>query len=191
MDDHDLVETTLERRVIHEGRHLTFRVDTVADADGRRHTREIAAHPGAVVVAALDGEQVLLVRQFRSAIGAPLLELPAGTLDRGPDGATEDPALAAPRELGEETGYRASRWRLLARFWSAPGFTDERMHLFLATGLAPIDGYAGPEPDERLRLERMPWRDAVAMAEAGDIQDAKSLVGLFWLARLGDRGELG
>ncbi len=191
MDDRDLAETTLDRRVIHRGRYLTFRIDTVADPEGHRHTREMVAHPGAVVVVALDGDEILLVRQFRTAVGAALLELPAGTLDRGTDGATEDPALAAARELAEETGHRASTWRLLGAFWSAPGFTDERMHLYLATGLAPIDGYAGPEPDERLRLERMPWREAVALAESGRIEDAKSLVGLFWLARLAERGEVG
>ena len=191
MDEQDLSETTLEQRVIHAGRYLTFRVDTVADPEGRPHTREIVAHPGAIVVVALDADEVLLVRQFRTAAGAVLLELPAGTLDRGEDGATEDPAQAARRELAEETGHRAATWRRLGSFWSAPGFTDERMHLYLATGLAAIDGYAGPEPDERLRLERMPWRDAVALAESGGIEDAKSLVGLFWLARLADRGELG
>jgi ADP-ribose pyrophosphatase len=190
VEDRDLFETTLARRVIHRGRYLTFRIDTVADAEGRQHTRELVEHPGAVVVIAIDGDDVLLVRQFRTAVAQALLELPAGTLDREPDGSVEDPAVAAPRELAEETGYRAATWRLLARFWSAPGFTDERMHLYLATDLTPIEGYGGPEADERLRLERMPWREAVALAETGAIEDAKSLVGLLWLARLADRGEL-
>jgi ADP-ribose pyrophosphatase len=191
VEDRDLVETTLERRVIHRGRYLTFRIDTVADADGRPHTRELVEHPGAVVVIPLDGDDVLLVRQFRTAVQQALLELPAGTLDSAADGTVEDPAVAAPRELAEETGHRASSWRELARFWSAPGFTDERMHLYLATDLTPIEGYGGPEADERLRLERMPWREAVALAESGGIEDAKTLVGLFWLARLADRGEVG
>jgi len=95
------------------------------------------------------------------------------------------------RAGAEETGHRASTWRPLTSFWSAPGFTDERMHLYLATDLAPIAGYAGPEADERLRMERVPWREAVELATTGAIEDAKSLVGLLWLERLAARGELG
>jgi ADP-ribose pyrophosphatase len=106
-------------------------------------------------------------------------------LDRDPDtGLAEDPALAAARELEEETGQRAEHWQLLGRFWTAPGFATELMSLFLAGGLHSADGdRRGPDPDERLELERIPWADAVAMAERGEIADAKSLVGLFWLAR--------
>jgi ADP-ribose pyrophosphatase len=191
MDDQDLYERTLERRVVHRGRYLTFRIDTVADAEGREHIREIVEHPGAVVVLPLDGDELLLVRQFRTPVAQALLELPAGTLDRRPDGSIEPPEEAAPRELAEETGHRAATWRHLVSFWSAPGFTDERMHLFLATGLSPIEAYAGPEADERLRMERLPWREAVALATQGAIEDAKSLVGLLWLERLAAQGDLG
>jgi ADP-ribose pyrophosphatase len=186
MDDAPLLETRVDRRVIYTGRYLTFHVDTVEDARGRRHTRELVAHPGAVAVLALDGEDLLMVRQYRTPVGRVLLEIPAGTLDRGPDGAVEDPMLAARRELGEETGHTAATWRVLGSFFTAPGFASEEMHLYLATGLAPIPGYAGPEEDERLEVRRVPWREAVAMADAGAIADAKTLVGLFWLARLMD-----
>ena len=117
-----------------------------------------------------------------------LLEVPAGTLDPGPDGSTEDPEGAARRELEEETGHRAGSWRLLGRFYSAPGFTTELMHLYLAEDLRPADGdLLGPDEDERLHLVRMPWREAVEAAERGEIADAKSIVALFWLARLRDR----
>jgi ADP-ribose pyrophosphatase len=191
VDDRDLDERTIERRVIHRGRYLTFRIDTVTDAQGREHTREIVEHPGAVVVLPLDGDDLLLVRQFRTPVARVLLELPAGTLDRRPDGSIEPPEEAAPRELAEETGHRAATWRHLTSFWSAPGFTDERMHLYLATDLSPIEAYAGPEADERLRMERLSWRDAVALAADGTIEDAKSLVGLLWLERLAARGALG
>ena len=118
------------------------------------------------------------MRQFRTPVGRTLLELPAGhARSRDRMGRSRQPELAARRELGEETGHRAEAWRHLRSFWSAPGFTDERMHLYLATGLEPIEGYSGPEPDERLRLERLPWREAVALATAGAIEDAKTLVG--------------
>lgn len=188
--DEHLIERTVERQVILHGEYLTFRIDTVESADGRRHRREVVIHPGAVAILALLDGDVLLVRQFRAAVGRVCLELPAGTLDRAADGSIEDPLRAAPRELGEETGYTAMAWRRLGRFFTAPGFATEDMHLFLATGLTPLDGYAGPEEDERLDLVRMPWQRAVAMAEEGLIDDAKSLVGLFWLDRLADRGEL-
>ena len=137
------------------------------------------------ILAIDDEDRVLLVRQFRVAIGEVLLEVPAGTLDVRPDGSIEDPELAAPRELEEETGMRAGSWRLIARFWTAPGFASELMHLYLATDLRPADGERlGPDEDEHLLLERMPWRDAVAAAERGELRDAKTILSLLWLARL-------
>lgn len=182
----DLTERIVESRVLHQGRYLTFRVDTVELPDGRRSTRDIAGHPGAVAIVALDGAgRVALVRQWRLPAGGPMLEIPAGGLDVHSDGGKEDPELAARRELEEETGLRAGSWQKLAGFYTAPGFTDEYMHLFLATDLTPAhpDGRLGPDEDERLILEWLPWRDAVAAAETGEIRDAKSIVGLFWLAR--------
>ena len=190
MSDEHLRETTIERRLIHEGRFMNFRIDTIEDPQGKRHTREIVEHPGAVCVIALHDDDVLMVRQWRTPIERTVLELPAGTLDRLGDGSIEDPDTAAPRELGEETGFRAGRWRKLGRFWTAPGFTEEEMHLYLATDLTPLDDYRGPDEDEYLDLVRVPWREAVATAQAGGIEDAKTLVGLLWLARLADAGEL-
>ncbi len=191
MADEHLLETTIDRRVVHRGRFITFRVDTIVDAEGKQHSREIVDHPGAVCVIPVLDSDVLMVRQYRSAVAAVVLELPAGTLDIGPDGSVEDPTLAAPRELGEETGYQAMTWRDLGRFWTAPGFTNELMHLYLATHLEPLAGYLGPDEDEHLDLLRLPWRDAVDMAQAGQIQDAKTLVGLLHLGRLADTGALG
>jgi ADP-ribose pyrophosphatase len=172
--------------VLHRGRYLTFRVDTIERADGSRGTRDIVGHPGAGAILAIDDEdRVLLVRQFRVAIGEVLLEVPAGTLDVLADGSIEDPALAAPRELEEETGMRAASWQLIARFWTAPGFASELMHLYLATDLRLADGERlGPDEDEHLLLERMPWRDAVAAAERGELRDAKTILALLWLARI-------
>jgi ADP-ribose pyrophosphatase len=130
-----------------------------------------------------------LVRQYRVAVGAALLEVPAGGLDIMDDGSKEEPEAAARRELEEETGLRAKTWRHLASFFSAPGFTEEELHLFLATDLSPAhEDRLGPDEDERLILSWLPWREAVAAAERGEIRDAKSIVGLFWLARLKGEG---
>ncbi len=189
MDDEQLVETTIATRPIHTGRYLSVRVDTVLDADGREHTRDIIEHPGAVAVVAIQDGQVLMVHQYRSPAGRVLVEIPAGTLARGPGGTTEDPALAAARELGEETAHAAAAWRYLGAFYTAPGFAEEYMHLYLATDLAPITGHV-PDADERLRVERVAWRTAVGWATDGTLQDAKSLVGLMWLERLIASGEV-
>ena len=189
MDDEQLVETTVASRPIHTGRYLSVRVDTVRDADGREHTRDIIEHPGAVAIVALQDGQVLMVHQYRSPAKRVLVEIPAGTLERGPDGSTEDPALAAARELGEETGCAAATWRHLAAFYTAPGFAEEYMHLYLATDVTSIAGHV-PDEDERLRVERVPWREAVRWAIEGRLEDAKSLVGMMWLERLIGAGEV-
>ncbi len=178
----------VESRVLHRGRYLTFRVDTIERADGSRGTREIAGHPGAVAILAVDDrERVLLVRQYRVAVGEALLEVPAGTLDVADDGSIEDPDLAAPRELEEETGMRAGSWRRIASFYTAPGFASELMHLYLATDLRAADGERlSPDDDEHLLLERVPVAEAIAAAERGEFRDGKTILSLLWLARLGD-----
>jgi ADP-ribose pyrophosphatase len=183
----DLTETVVDSRVLHRGRYLQFRIDTIQRADGSRAERDVVGHPGAVAILALDeADRVLLVRQFRSPAGRILLEVPAGTLDVDAEtGLIEDPAIAAPRELEEETGYRADSWQHLTSFWTAPGFATELMHLYLATGLRPAHGERlGPDEDERLELERIPWQEAIAAAARGEIMDAKSLVALLWLDRI-------
>jgi ADP-ribose pyrophosphatase len=141
-----------------------------------------------VAIVAIDADdQVLLVRQYRSPAERVLLEIPAGTLDVDEaTGKTEDPDIASRRELEEETGYRAATWRKLASFWTAPGFASELMHLYLATDLSPAhpDERLGPDEDEHLRLDRLPFDKAVRAALAGEISDAKSIVGLLWVDRL-------
>jgi ADP-ribose pyrophosphatase len=183
----DLAEVVVESEIIRRGRYLTFRIDTIERADGSRANREVVGHPGAVAILAIDDEdRVLMVRQFRVPAGGTLLEVPAGTLEvDASTGITEDHGLAARRELEEETGYRADSWRLLTSFWTAPGFATELMHLYLATGLRPADAdRLGPDEDERLELERVPFGDAIAAAERGEVSDAKSLVALLWLDRM-------
>jgi ADP-ribose pyrophosphatase len=135
---------------------------------------------------------VLLVRQYRVAVGELLLEIPAGTLDIADDGSIEDPDLAARRELEEETGMRAGSWRKIARFYTAPGFTSELMHLYIATELTLADtDRLGPDDDEHLLLEALPVPDAIAAAERGVFADAKTLVALLWLARERARASVG
>jgi ADP-ribose pyrophosphatase len=185
-----LSERTVDSRVVHSGGYLTFRIDTIEDPDGGRHTREIVVHPGAVAIVALDGDDLLMVRQFRTPAGRVLLEIPAGTLNRGEAGDPEAANVAAARELEEETGYRAGSWRRLGSFFSAPGFATEELTLYLAQDLTAVEDYPGPAPDERLQLVRVPWRRAVEMADAGELADAKTLVGVFWLSRLADAGEI-
>ncbi|MGZ8527609.1 MAG: NUDIX hydrolase [Candidatus Limnocylindrales bacterium] len=142
------------------------------------------------IVALDDEDRVLLVRQFRTAVGRTLLEIPAGTLDVDPaTGAIEDPGLAAARELEEETGQRAGRWQELGAFWTAPGFATELMHLYLATELRPADdSRLSPDEDEALVAVRVPLAEAVAAAEDGRIADAKSIVGLLRVDRLRGTG---
>ena len=190
--DDPLEEHVTARELIHRGRYLEFRVDTIVRADGTTGRRDVVGHPGAIAVLAVDGAgRLLLVRQWRIPAERGMLEIPAGTLDVH-DGVTEDPDLAARRELEEETGQRAATWRKLATFWTAPGFATELMHLYLATDLS---GAAGadrltPDEDERLELSHVAIADAVAMVEAGEINDAKTILGILWVDRLARAGEI-
>lgn len=190
--DDPLEERVVASSVLHKGRYLEFRVDTIERTDGTTGTRDVAGHPGAISVLALDDDgRLLLVRQWRSPAGQALLEIPAGTLDVH-DGRTEDPDLAARRELEEETGHRATTWRKLSSFWTAPGFATELMHLYLATGIAGAaeDDRLTPDEDERLELYHLTIAEALARVDSGEITDAKTMLGILWLDRLQRAGEL-
>jgi ADP-ribose pyrophosphatase len=157
-----------------------FRVvrETVTTGAGNTKTREIVRHPGACVIVPLlaDG-RVCLIRNWRIAVAQTLIELPAGTLEP-----PEPPRVTAERELIEETGYRAQQIEFLHAFYLSPGILDEKMHLFLATGLTA--GEAAREEGEEIENWLVPWDEAVAMIFRGEIQDAKTIVGLLWLDRL-------
>jgi len=170
---------------------MTFARDTVLDADGGKHTRDVVLHPGAVTIVAIRADRhVLLVRQYRHAAGEALLELPAGTLDRQPDGSMEDRLVAAKRELTEETGYMAGDWRELSTFFTAPGFASELMTMFLATDLAPDPEFKGMDPDERLDLETLPFEEALGLARNGGLRDAKTIIGLYEVDALARDGQI-
>ncbi len=183
----------MSSEVVRRGRFLEFRVDTIERADGSRGTRDVVGHPGAVAVLALDpAGRLLLVRQWRIPAGRALLEIPAGTLDVE-QGLTEDPDAAVRRELEEETGNRAGAWRKLATFWTAPGFASELMHLYLATDLHGVSDDVdrlAPDEDERLELVHLTIDEALRMLDAGEITDAKTILGILWLDRARRDGTL-
>lgn len=166
-----LRETQTSRRVIYSGRLLTFYEDDVRLADGTRAQREVVAHPGAVAIVAIDDEdRVVLVRQWRHAVGRALWELPAGTRDR-----EEAPARTAERELAEETGLRAARIRPLATAPLTPGYSTEVMHFFLATGLT--EGPTDRDADERMDVERFSRDQIAGLVRDGEL-DVKTIGGL-------------
>jgi 8-oxo-dGTP pyrophosphatase MutT (NUDIX family) len=167
----------INSRTVYEGRMIDVRVDEFRYDDGETAEREIAVHPGAVGIVAHDAEQLFLVRQPREAVGEPaLLELPAGKLDVEGESALD----CARRELGEEIGMRAAEWTELKRFYTSPGFAQEEVTLFVATGLERIPDHE-PDPDERIELVRWPLADLDSAIDA--CADSKTLIGLLLLRR--------
>jgi ADP-ribose pyrophosphatase len=151
-----------------------FRVESVERTapDGSVRLREVVRHPGAVTILPIvDDEHVCLIRNYRVAVARTLIELPAGTLEPG-----EDPATTAERELIEETGYRAGRIEKLHEFLLSPGILDERMHLYVATDLTAGDAHR--EPGEEIENLVVPWTTALEWVRNGQIEDAKTIVGL-------------
>lgn len=168
----DLTEKTLESREIYAGRIVRLRVDTVELPDGKHGKREVVEHSGAVAVVALDQEgNIILVKQYRKPIERILLEIPAGTLE-----AEEDPLDCARRELAEETGLSAAHWEKILTYYSTPGFTDERLHVFMARGLT--EGPKNPDHDEFVETVRIPLADAYKQIFTGQIADGKSIIGI-------------
>ena len=161
--------------VVFRGRVFSVTRDQVVEPGGKKVVRELVRHPGSAVILPLRSDgHLLLVRQFRLAPRQFLWELAAGRIDGG-----ETPLEAAGRELLEETGYRAARWKLLAEVFPSPGFVDEKMWLFLAEGLR--QGRARPEPDELIRKRWFSLPQLGELIRRGKIQDGKTLLGYFLL----------
>jgi ADP-ribose diphosphatase len=159
-----------ESRVAFDGKLIDVTIERWGDRE-----REIVEHPGAVAIVAVDTERrVVLVRQLREAVRMQLLELPAGTLEEG-----EQPLETARRELAEETGLTGGSWREVTAFYTTPGFSRERMTLFFAEGVEP--GKADPEDDERIEVVHVPIGELES--RLGEIEDAKTLVGLLLYLR--------
>lgn len=174
----NLIETTIETERIYEGRVINLRVDTVRLPNGRTSKREIIEHHGAVaIVPIINGDQVVLVRQFRQSAGRVLLEIPAGGLE--PD---EEPADCACRELSEETGYHPDKLTEMFYSYLAPGYSTEKLYTFLAEALIPKR--SASDTDEFLESVVVNLEDAIGMIRSGEIADAKSICGLLLASRL-------
>ncbi len=172
----------LSRREVYRGPAFSVTTDDVLEPSGIRARRDIVHHTGSIVVLAIDEgrkekePQILFERQYRHAAERYLWELPAGRIDKG-----EKELAAAKRELLEETGYSAARWKRIIRFWASPGFVAEAMSIYLARDLRA--GKAQPEADEVIQVRFIPLSKAVGMVMNQTIRDAKTISGVLWLAQ--------
>jgi ADP-ribose pyrophosphatase len=165
-------ETIVSEEKLFEGRVVDFSLRQARLSDGTLVSREIVINKGAVVIVPMtENNEVRLLKQYRAAAEKWVIELPAGALESG-----EDPDLAAPRELLEETGDQAANWQKLHGFYSAPGILTEFLHLYLATDLTP--GPSSVEFDEHIEVITVPWAEAIAMIRRHEIEDAKTIAGL-------------
>ena len=174
-EPHKELPKIVSSQKVFDGRVFKVTVDTVSEGD-LTYQREVVHHPGsAVIVPVHDDGTVVLVRQYRHPAVRYLLEVPAGTLGDG-----ERPEAGAARELEEELGLIAERWEKLSEFFVSPGFLEEKMWVYLATEL--IQGRPQPDEDEVLDVVRLPIGDALEMITSGEIQDAKTIIGLILAA---------
>jgi ADP-ribose pyrophosphatase len=168
----------MPREIVYTGRKIRVAIDTQTTADGQTIRRDMILHPGAVVILpVLDRDRVVLLRNHRFVIGETLWEVPAGT--REPNEPLEE---CAKRELLEETGYTAAKWRSLGYLYASPGVMDEKLHLFVAEELTP--GPAQPEADEQLEPVTVRFDEAIRMCLAGEIKDAKTITSLLLWERM-------
>lgn len=168
-------EVGLSKETVYDGKLIKVVRELVRLPDGNERPREIVEHPGAVALVVVDSDdKLIMVRQYRRAAGAVLLEIPAGTREKG-----EDAEACARRETQEETGYIPGNIARMGGFFSAPGFCTEFLDCYLVTDLR--EGKAGGDDDENIELERLTYEQAVAAIRNGEIRDAKSITGiLMW-----------
>ena len=164
------MEKTIDVKEIFSGKILKLQVEEVELPNGRRSTREIVRHPGAVgIIPFLDDDTVVMVKQYRKPVEDYLIEIPAGKLEEG-----EDPLECAKRELEEETGYRASLWEYLGFIYTSPGFSDEKIHIYRARYLFR-SGDSKTDEDEFLDVIQMKLEDVEKKIATGEIVDSKTL----------------
>jgi len=178
-----MTATINRRQIIHQGRVFSLIRENVTLDNGVTTDLEFLAHPGAAaIIPMLNETWVLLLKQYRHALKDYIWEIPAGTLDP-----QESVLNCAKRELVEETGYAAGRWLKLGEITPVPGYSDERIHLFLATGLQPAQ--QNLDQDEIIKVHAIEFKQALEMIARGDIRDAKSIAGLFLACnRLNENG---
>ena len=173
----DMTEKTLESREVYRGRILHVREDRVRLPNGKEGVREVVEHPGGVGILALDGDDVLLVKQYRYAFSRVLTEIPAGKREPG-----EDPFVTAQRELKEEIGAEAGRWTELGALIASPGCYGETLYLYMAEDLT--FGETHPDEDEFVCTLRMPLSDAVQKVMDGTFRDGKTALALLMVQQL-------
>ena len=172
----------ISSKLSYEGPLFRVYTDEIVE-NGREVTRDVVRHNGSIVILAVDDTKskrdpvIVMERQYRHAAKEYLLEVPAGKMEAG-----ENALVGAKRELLEETGYRAKRWRKMVRYFASPGFLGEWMQVFIAEGL--IAGTAQPEYDEQLEIELIPLSQLLAMIEEGKVQDGKTLISVMLYDRL-------
>lgn len=165
-------EKTMKSEKIYEGKIVNLRIDTVELPDKKYSKREIVEHPGAVgIIPITDDDCIVLVKQFRKPVEKFLLEIPAGKLE-----INEEPRETATRELKEETGYDANKMEYLLEFYTSPGFSNEKVYLFLASEL--IEGSPCPDTGEFIKTEKINIEDLLKMVERGEIVDSKTIIGI-------------
>ncbi|MFA5524263.1 MAG: NUDIX hydrolase [Tissierellales bacterium] len=165
-------EKTMKSERIYEGKILAVRIDTVELPDKKYSKREIVEHPGAVAIVAItEDKEIFLVKQFRKATESVLLEIPAGKLE-----INEQPTECAIRELKEETGLKAEKIECLLEYYSSPGYTNEKIHIFMATEVTI--GEAEPEEDEYIDIVKVKIDHALKMINDGEIKDGKTIIGI-------------
>ncbi len=166
-------EKTMKSEKIYEGKILSVRIDTVELPDKKYSKREIVEHPGAVAIVPItDEKEIVLIKQFRKATEAVMFEIPAGKLE-----INEQPAECAIRELKEETGLDAKKMEHIIEYYSSPGFTNEKIHIFMATEV--VIGEADPEEDEYIDTVKVNIDEALDMINNGIIKDGKTIIGIF------------
>ncbi len=166
------MEKTLKTEWIYRGRVVNLKIDEVELPNGRKSKREIIVHRGAAAILPIDNDgNIVMVKQYRKPAEKILLEIPAGTLEEG-----EDPLECAKRELIEETGFAAREFTPLISFYSTPGFTTERLHIYIAKGLYEESGEM--DFDEFIEIEKIPFNEALSMVLEGKIEDAKTIIGI-------------
>jgi len=172
----NLKEETIESRVVWKGRAFSFKSDTILLPDGRIAQKDLVSYPEAVaIIPFIDSENIVLVRQFRYPVGKVLYEIPAGKLD-SPD---EDIKKAAERELQEEIGYYAEKLLYLVSYYSAPGYSSEKLHIFRAENLR--ESTLDPDEDEFIEKDIVPLKRAYDMIASGEIEDSKTLIALLYI----------